>query len=210
MSLSHELRELLTDSMCIEIQDLIEKIQTLESPKWRSDIYSMLENFFVVLNGEGAKDEILKIFQSYEHLSNNDHAHEIIDPLRHAFTSFACGGLHQLFTRQENEAWYPKIVLAKELEPNDIATLAHVVEIYRGCGMSEHDSGSYGQSWTTSKNIAMNFAYSHYQNQPWFNGANRVVLKSKIPRSAIFYSDQNCEFEVVVDVSFLDAVHVYA
>ncbi|TOF97028.1 hypothetical protein CGJ11_23165, partial [Vibrio parahaemolyticus] len=71
---------------------------------------------------------------------------------------FAYNGLHQLYTRQENESWHPKVVLTDVLEPNDIDTLPEEVILYRGCGHTEFDNQEFGQSWTTSEDRAKDFA----------------------------------------------------
>jgi len=205
-----ELYQFLTHEMCIDTRDLIEHIHALEHAEHIDYIYGIIEEFFTALQEKEAEEKIQKIFLSHEHLFEIEPVYAIIDPLRHAFDGFAYGGLHQLYTRQENEAWYPKVRLTRELKPNDIATLDEVVKIYRGCSPNEHKSKKYGQSWSTSKNVAEQFAYAHYQSQPWFNPENRVVLQATIPRSAIFYSNQNCEFEIVVNVNLLGEVRVCA
>lgn len=69
--------------------------------------------------------------------------------------------------------------------------------------MNVHIIQKYDQSWSTSKDVAEQFAYFHYQNQQWFNLQDRVVLQSKVPKTAIFYSKQECEFEIVVNVNLL-------
>lgn len=206
MPFSKELHQFLTQEMCINTQDLTEKIRALGQPTHINDICRLLEEFFIATQGKEAEAKIQKIFLSYEHLFESEPAYAIIDPMRHAFDGFVYGGLHQLFARQENEAWYPKVCLTKELKPNDIATLDKIVEIYRGCSASEYVSKMYGQSWSTSKKVAEEFAYIHYQSQSWFNAEDRVVLQSTIPRSAVFYSKQHCEFEVVVDTKHLGVV----
>ncbi len=206
--LSQAAHQFLTDEMCIDTQDLIEKINSLGCGSHVGDICGMIEDFIISLNKEDAEEEIQKIFLKYEHLFDNEHTYAIIDPIRHAFAGFAYGGLHQLVTRQENEAWYPKVLLIKELKPNDIENLGENVEIYRGCSINEHMTQKYGQSWSTSKNVAEQFAYVHYQNQPWFNLQERAVLQSTISKTAIFYSKQECEFEIVVNVNLLGKVRV--
>ncbi|WP_258911045.1 hypothetical protein [Pseudomonas putida] len=208
MPLSQAAHQFLTDEMCIDTQDLIEKINSLGCGSHVGDICGMIEDFIISLNKEDAEEEIQKIFLKYEHLFDNEHTYAIIDPIRHAFAGFAYGGLHQLVTRQENEAWYPKVLLIKELKPNDIENLGENVEIYRGCSINEHMTQKYGQSWSTSKNVAEQFAYVHYQNQPWFNLQERAVLQSTISKTAIFYSKQECEFEIVVNVNLLGKVRV--
>lgn len=204
--LSQDSHQFLTNEMCIDTQDLTEKINSLGYGSHVRDICRMIEDFIISLNKDDAEEEIQRIFLKYEHLFDNEHAYAIIDPIRHAFAGFAYGGLHQLFTRQENEAWYPKVLLTKELKPNDIGTLGETVEIYRGCSMNEHMTHKYGQSWSTSKNVAEQFAYVHYQNQPWFNLQDRAVLRSIIPKTGILYSKQECEFEIVVNVDLLGKV----
>jgi hypothetical protein len=206
----NELHDFLATEMCIDTKELIDKISGLECEAHIIDIYKIISDFFAALKKEAAEEEIQKIFLSYEHLFNHGAAYAIIDPLRHVFDGFAYGGLHQIYTRQENEAWYPKIRLSRELKPNDIATLDEVVIIYRGCSTSEYTSKEYGQSWSTSKDVAKQFSHAHYQNQPWFKPENRIVLQSTIFRSAIFYSKQDCEFEIVVNVNLLGKVMVCA
>ncbi|MFS6896341.1 hypothetical protein ACDX38_13765 [Pseudomonas aeruginosa] len=206
--LSPKTHQFLANEMCVDIQDLTAKIDCLDCESHVGDIYKMIESFFISLNKENAEEEIQRNFLNYEHLFENEHAYAIIDPIRHAFVGFAGGGLHQLFTGQENEAWYPKVRLTKELKPNDIATLAETVEIYRGCSIKEHTIQKYGQSWSTSKNVAEQFAYVHYQNQPWFNIQDRAILQSTISKTAIFYSKQECEFEIVVNVNLLGKVQI--
>ena len=210
VTFNKELHQFLTDEMCIDAKDLIGKIHELECSAHINDIYKIIGEFFATVQEKGVEEKIQSVFLNHEHLFDNKHAYEIIDPLRHAFDGFAYGGLHQLYTRQENEAWYPKIRLTRELKPNDIATLDFIVTIYRGCSTSEHPSKEYGQSWSTSKNVADKFAYVHYQHQPWFKPEDRVVLQSTIHKTDIYYSNQDCEFEVVVDVNLLGEVSVCA
>ncbi len=64
-------------------------------------------------------------------LTNNS-SWVVLDSIRNVFCSYAFNGLHQLFTRQVNEVWHPKIVLDEILEPNDIEKLPNIITIYRG------------------------------------------------------------------------------
>ncbi|MEY8200843.1 MAG: hypothetical protein RPS47_16520 [Colwellia sp.] len=61
-------------------------------------------------------------------------------------------------------------------------------------------------AWTTSLQVAKDFAYTNYQGQEWFNTEHRVVLETIYSRDNILFSDQSVEFEVVVDVSKLGKV----
>lgn len=132
----------------------------------------------------------------------------ILDSLRYAFSLFARNGLHELFTCQENVEWYPKVILSKELRPNDICKLPSLVTLYRGTDIAEHNSSNYGQSWTTCKEIACLFAFKHYEGQPSFEVGKRVILKTKIQKKYAYFSNQTGEFEVVLDVGKISHVEV--
>lgn len=140
-----------------------------------------------------------------------DKAYYYCDAIRYAFTHFVDGGLLQLYEHQQNECWFPKLVLKDELKPNDISTLPEMVTIYRGCDISECHAREYKQAWTTNKNVAKQFAYVHYQGQEWFKEAHRVVLMTTISKSDIFYSKQSSEFEVVINTDKLDidGIHIF-
>jgi hypothetical protein len=134
-----ELRRFLTNEMCIDVDNLLKKMQESECNDHLDDFYRILDEFFTALQKENAEEAIQRIFLSYEHIFDHQAAYAVIDSLRHAFDGFAYGGLHQLYTRQENEAWYPRIRLSKELAPNDIAILVDPITIYRGCSnANEH------------------------------------------------------------------------
>jgi hypothetical protein len=78
--------------------------------------------------------------------------------------------------------------------------------IYRGCDVSELEHNAFGQAWSTSPNVAHDFAFKHYQGQDWFDKKRRVVLEAKCSRDDVLFSDQSIEFEVVVDVTRLHGV----
>lgn len=135
---------------------------------------------------------------------------QVFDALRHSFSCYAYNGLHQLYTRQENECWHPKIKITEILTPNDIEKLDQVLTLYRGCDDSEFESGAFGQAWSTSLESAKEFAYLHYKDQDWFDINRRVVLETTYSRDHVLFSDQSIEFEVVVDVARLGEVRKYA
>lgn len=136
----------------------------------------------------------------------NSDADQVMDALHHSFACYAYNGLHQLYTRQENECWHPKIELTEVLEPNDIDSLPQVLTLYRGCDIGELERNSFGQAWTTSLEAAEAFAYTHYRGQDWFDEDNRIVLVTRYSRDYVLFSDQSIEYEVVVDVDKLDGV----
>lgn len=201
--LDKQLIGFLANEMCIDVRELIDKICQPNLSNHATDLFRVIGEFRGALDAKNAECRIQKIFTKYEAFFESEEAYGVLDSLRHAFDGFAFGGLHQLFTRQENEVWYPKIILVDELLPNDISSLGQEVVIFRGCSVSEYASGVYGQSWTTSQEVANQFAYVHYRLQSWFVENDRVVVKSSIPKSAIFYSDQKVEFEVVVELCHL-------
>lgn len=135
---------------------------------------------------------------------------QVFDALRHSFSCYAYNGLHQLYTRQENECWHPKIKITEILTPNDIENLDQVLTLYRGCDVSEFESGNFGQAWSTSLESAKEFAYLHYKDQDWFDIDRRVVLETTYSRDHVLFSDQSIEFEVVVDAERLVEVRKYA
>ena len=140
----------------------------------------------------------------------NSEAFQVFDALRNSFVCYAYNGLHQLYTRQENECWHPKIVLTEVLEPNDIDSLPQVLILYRGCDISELENLSFGQAWSTSLESAKKFAYTNYLGQDWFDENNRIVLETRYSRDHALFSNQSVEYEVVVDVGKLDGVRKYA
>ncbi|RVU40094.1 hypothetical protein EOE67_07525 [Rheinheimera riviphila] len=208
MELRHDVVEFLKYQMCVDTEDLCLAITSPSVKTHTGEICLYIAALFDALSCEHAEKEIENIFRNYKHLHTNKAVYCMLDTLRYAFDGIAYGGLHQLFTRQENQAWYPKITLVRELEPNDIHTLDEIVTIYRGCSTKEHELKSYGQSWSTSKSVAHDFAFTFYQGQPWFDASNRVVLKAQIPKNSIFYSKQSVEYEVAVNISDLISIEV--
>lgn len=157
-----------------------------------------------------AEDLINALFCEITDEIVNCEAFQVLDALRHSFVCYAYNGLHQLYTRQENECWHPQIVLTEVLEPNDIDSLPRVFTLYRGCDRSELENRSFGQAWSTSLESAQKFAYAHYLGQDWFDENNRVVLEARYRKDYVLFSDQSIEYEVVVDVNKLDGVRKHA
>ncbi len=214
-----EVTEFITNSMKIELSSICDKLNDAELKDFKEDLINLVEYcvgeliryepnrvapIMCLSNQNGTQDAINKYAQTLtEKIGDNAQVNEVIDALRHSFSGFAYNGLHQLYTRQENESWHPKVVLTDVLEPNDIDTLPEEMILYRGCGHTEFSNQEFGQSWTTSEDRAKDFAYRHYASQPWFNKNQRVVLKAVYPRDKVLFSDQSIEFEVVVDPNYL-------
>ncbi|MGJ3443082.1 hypothetical protein AAZU54_24180 [Pseudomonas sp. Je.1.5.c] len=135
-------------------------------------------------------------------------ARDILDAFRHAFRLYALGGLHDLWVYQENEMWYPKIILDCELKPNCINLLPGEIVIYRGASISEWEVSRYGQSWSTEEAVARRFAYQSYEHMPWFKREERVVFRTTVNKSLVFYACQAPEYEVVVDSTKIGCVEL--
>jgi len=157
-----------------------------------------------------AEHAINRHYNELSEIINNVEVNGVLDSIRHAFCSFAYNGIHQLFTRQENEVWYPKVVLDSEIKPNDIDSFPESVVIYRGADISELELSSFGQSWTTKEQVAREFAFLHYESQHWFNKDNRVILKTVYPRDYVYYASKAPEFEVAIDTSRIGKVYKVA
>lgn len=221
--LSEKAESFVLQSMKIDLQSILEKLDEEGVAAHRREIEGAIEEFIHAILGQSsstwqhenpllddspAEDAINQYATDLMDKFSNEEAKVVLDSLRHAFCSFAYGGLHQLFTRQENENWYPKVILDEVLEPNDIDSLPDIVKLYRGTDSQEFESQKYGQSWTTNKHIAHNFAFAHYQGQQWFEGAKRLILCADISKQYVYFSNQTCEFEVVVNTSKLVNVRV--
>ncbi len=219
--LENEIEVFLKDKMCIDVKNLYEKISSFSSSeqcviynfiKCITQINSMQNNINANTLDFHEHPIVKEITNFYNNLIDNikeDEAKIVLDSIRQAFSHFAVGGLLQLYERQENEVWYPKILLTEVLIPNDISLLPDYVEIYRGCDISEFNLKEFNQAWTTKQNIASDFAFKHYSNQKWFKFENRVILKATINKNDIFYAKKSGEYEVVVDSGKLINVEIF-
>ena len=177
----------------------VEAVKRLEESGTSRDLTSGKDN--------EAEESIAAHFRKItEGIENTNPVYHVLDALRHSFSCYAYNGLHQLYTRQENESCQPTIKLTEILEPNDIQSLSRNLTIYRGCDISELEHNAFGQAWSTSPNIAYDFAFKHYQGQDWFDEKTRVVLEAKCSRDDVLFSDQSIEYEVVVNVTRLHGV----
>ena len=177
------------------ISKYIEAIENFEASGGNRDLFSGQDN--------EAEEFIRSHYCELVDKIDNDDVVQVFDALRHSFSCYAYNGLHQLYTRQENECWHPKIWLTEVLTPNDIESLDQSLTLYRGCNISELENYFFGQAWSTSLEVAKEFAYTHYRNQAWFDENNRVVLEVKYSKDHVLFSDQSVEYEVVVDVKKL-------
>jgi hypothetical protein len=186
------------DTVIIAISESIKIIKEFEASGIRRDPMSFKDNL--------AEESINAYFLEIDDEIKDAEVSQVFDALRYSFVCYAYDGLHQLYTRQENECWHPKILLTDVLEPNDIDSLPPVFTLYRGCDISELENRSFGQAWSTSLETAKQFAYIHYSAQDWFDVSRRVVLETTYSRADVLFSKQYSECEVVIDVSKLGGV----
>lgn len=197
----------LAERISFDLTWLENELSASEIVAYKPMLKSYISDLICCLEKNNPEKEILSHFELRAESIKDNQFYELIDSLRHAFTSFASGGLFDLYVYQSNESWYPKIVLNSELKPNDIAGLPSSIDIYRGCNISEFESNMYGQSWSTSKQVATEFAYQHYASQPWYEKEKRCLFKATIKKEDIFFSRQShYEKEIAVNVAKL--VHV--
>ncbi|MDD2741655.1 MAG: hypothetical protein PHV02_05240 [Rhodocyclaceae bacterium] len=207
--LSESVLNLLSEKMYIDTQHLEEKIQS--EPLIAHSNYSIIainELGVAVINGK-SRHEVNKIFIGLNSSSICEHLYDFLDSVRHALSSFAEGGIHSLYVYQANEAWYPKVVLRHVIQPNDIHTLKDIIPVFRGCDLSEFENQRFGQAWSTSVDVAREFANQHYLSQHWFNKKNRTVLAANIKKYNVYYSNQQKhEREIALNTEGLIAVKV--
>jgi len=202
-NINEKCQKLLANEMFIDLAHLKVKIESPEISSHASLICEIIETLCSYVGNKSA-DEVNKYCLSVMG-KNKSEPYFTIDSIRMAFFRFISGGLKDLFIYQENEAWYPKIILKKILEPNDINVLGEEFIIFRGCDVSELSSNNFGQSWTTSEIIARDFAHTHYRHQDWYESDKRVIVRAKYNRKDVLYSDQTeyGEYEVVVNTEKL-------
>ncbi len=200
-------RDFLSKEMSIDIDWLEQEFNSPDLVDSKQMLESYVSNLICATRNDN-QEKILEQFKAVvTPMGDKTENYEILDSLRHAFTSFAKGRLFDLYVYQENDSWYPKIVLKSELKPNDINNLPNSIDIYRGCNISEFDSKEYGQSWSTSEEVAKEFAYTHYASYPWYIKEERCILTATIKKEDVFFSRQDhYEKEIAIDVRKIDNV----
>ena len=199
--------DFLSNNLSIDIDWLEQELNSPKIIQFKQILGSFISSAIDLLGKNNSEKEILELFELSIASNDNEKLYEIIDSLRQAFTSYASGGLFDLYIYQSNESWYPKIVLKSVLKPNDISVLSSSIDVYRGCDISEFIGKRYGQSWSTSIEVAKKFAYQHYNSQPWYKKEKRCVLKATIKKESVFFSRQNhYEKEIAVNIEKLSNV----
>ena len=207
--ISEQASTILENQMCIDTGHLVGKIESAEIVPYSDHIYQAIEELCGFVERNESAETVKRYFGTItETINESEEPYFVLDSLTMAFYRFISGGLRDLYTYQENEAWYPRIVLTKVLAPNDIDSLEEDFVIYRGCDRSELASCAFGQSWTTSRKVAKDFAFHHYSSQEWFSAEDRIILQALYRREKVLFSDQtqHGEFEVVVRTEAINDV----
>ena len=212
---SEEAELFLKNKMCICIEDLTEKILK-DSPK-EINFFKKLMDFYLKIeiphNPENNLtyidgDENKEIFESClikfldeNELEDDSNTLKIYDELYHALRSYTREGLVGLYIHRDATFWYPKVVITKRMGSLDhIDSLDDEIIIYRGMSEEEFHASGFGQSWSLNKTTASKFAFLHYKGQPNYINTMRVVCKTKIKKSDIyFYRKGHSEEEIVVN-----------
>lgn len=207
VALNSKQKQFVKNNMQISIDHLNENAACRNSSQVASLISLYVSKLIDALMLSKSEDCLKDIYIEYSQKTALNAEVEYLESIWHAFHVFRKGGLYDLYRFQQNEGWYPKIALTKELQPNDISTLDNKITIFRGCDISEFEKSQYGQSWSTDVNVAKEFAFKHYASQGWFNHSNRVVLQASIKKENIYYSNQSmAEKEIAIDTTKLSNV----
>ena len=208
--------EYLKNNMCICTDDLSKKIlkDVPENYSFFTDLIDFMINLKIPYpydrdclisysndkNREFINTEFYKFLNS-NNLSEDNKEHFIFDNIRHAFINFKEAGVLNMYQYREAEIWYPKIIISKYIGiKDDIDELDSEVIIYRGTSKDEFESKVFGQSWSIDENIANQFAFIHYKNQPDYRNKTRVLMQAKVLKEFIYYFKKNGrENEVIID-----------
>lgn len=141
-------------------------------------------------------------FWKYYEIDEGKEYYKIFDNFWRIFLNFKKEGVIHSYEKMDSEdTYYPKIIVKKYYgKEEDINELQEPIIIYRGTSIEEYDSGNFSQSWSLSYNEAKKFAFEKYRWNIDKLGKSRVVLKTEITKSDIFYFNKsNGEKEVVIN-----------
>jgi len=216
---NHNASTYLLSNMCIDLENLNSKILT-DAPNFEEFFTKLIDkaislnipNNYLDINNLDMMNKYDKIINSSlielsEQYDIKEYSKEyfIFDVLRHSFLVFKRSGLLGLWKGREAESWYPKIIIKKTLEPNNIHLLDSEIIIFRGTSKEEYESKNFNQSWTLDIEVAKKFAFAHYTGQKNHINTLRVILKTLIKRKYIYYySKETYEKEIIVNAKKLD------
>jgi hypothetical protein len=181
--------------------ELIDTMINIKLPNEYSDLGSDQ-------NSENKKyiiQQLSELIEKYN-IPKEDTAYHIFDNLCHAFVVFKEFGLCGLYKNSTSEDWYPKVIIRENIgSRDDIDLLSDEIIAYRGTSKDEYDSMKFGQSWTLAREVADDFAFTHYQGKDGYENTERVVLKTTINKDFIYClyksddNDEDAEKELILD-----------
>ncbi len=205
----------LKKKMCIDVEDLINKIltDTSESINLFKKLIDMISTMILpyaytseicsLANMQNDKFINIRLHELYEKykVTSNQEEYQIFDVIRHAFILYCNGGVYDVFKYMETEEWYPKVIIRENIgKRDDINVLDDEIVVYRGTSKDEFTSGNFSQSWTIDKNVAYDFAFHKYIGRPKYLNTIRVVLEAKVnKKNAYYFSKSDTEKEVIID-----------
>lgn len=162
--------------------------------------YSTLGSHKNSENRNYISQQFSKFIEKYN-ITEEDTAYPIFDNLCHAFIVFKEFGLYGLHKNRAAECWYPKVIIREDIgSRDDIDQLCDEIIAYRGTSKVEYDSKKFGQAWTLAREVADDFAFTHYQGQDFYENTPRIVLKTTINKDFIYYFDKSDdEQELILD-----------
>lgn len=207
--ISNSVMSFLKNDMCFDLEYLICKINSLDDLYHQELVFKMINESLMGCFLD--EKSILSVFNNVVvNISEDSDVYDVIESLRHAFISFDRGGIRDLYKYQENQSWYPRLIVDRIIYPNDINVLDDEIVIYRGCSVVEYNNNDYGQSWTTSQVVAEKFAYEVYINESWFCEEDRLIVTALCNKDFLLYSDQamHSEYEVVLRKDAISSLNV--
>ncbi len=197
--------------MHIDVESVIRKLGSTDVKPSAKEIESYIgavgENFLKGVATPDLQAIIQNEFISRKPKMTTAVATDVLDSIRHALNSFISGGVKELYFYQENEAWYPKVVIASTIDVSEIINYPDLITVYRGCSNQELESGTFKQSWSTSIDVAREFAFSHYAQEQWFTKDERVIVKAIIPKQGVYLTRiAHHEREVIVNTELLSSI----
>jgi hypothetical protein len=202
--LNNQVSTYLVNDMSIDIESIYDHLKSKELIPYTPLLLKTVEEFVEYIIKYSNDSALDSIYTNAMKEIENKAVDTFLCTMLQSCRSFLIGGLRDLYIYQHNEDWCPKLIIKNVITPNDIEFLPDIVSIYRGCNINELNNQNYGQAWTTSIEIAKEFAYKHYFSQSWFVLEDRVILESCILKLDILFSCQsNYERDIVVNTKKL-------
>lgn len=145
-------------------------------------------------------------FYAATRLPTDSEIHNYLYDFYNYLRLFKDGGKLGLYKHRQAEWKGPIVRLSRSDCPNPrLDILADKSCIYRGMSVTEYESRSFGQSWTTDVQVAKRFAVDTYEDQQ-----DGVIAVANLNRSGVIYVfADDPESEVVVDSGSIKSAHIF-